>query len=147
MPRMSDVFDEFQKEEYKNISNAHFESNKQIGIFFRYFLLIASAPAVIFLWFGKQGTIITDLLNGKYINDSLFVGFFLIVISVIGILSCFYLISFRMDSILYARTVNGIRKYFYHKFKPGDESHIRVLPKQTNQPPYKQRHNFGVILY
>lgn len=51
---MKDNFDEFQLEEYKNISNAHFEANKQISIFFRYFLLIASTPAILFVWFGKD---------------------------------------------------------------------------------------------
>lgn len=39
---ISDKFDDFQLEEYKNISNSHFEAKRQIGIFFRYFLLIAS---------------------------------------------------------------------------------------------------------
>ena len=41
---MSEKFEDFQLEEYKNISNAHFEANKQIEVFFRYFLIIASAP-------------------------------------------------------------------------------------------------------
>ena len=32
---MNEKFYDFQLEEYKNISNAHFETNKQIGVFFR----------------------------------------------------------------------------------------------------------------
>ena len=111
--KMEDKLNSFQLEEYKNISNAHFETNKQIGIFFRYFLLIASAPALIFVWFGKENSFLDNILVGTDTNKNLFVGFFLILLSIIGILSCFYLISLRLDSILYARTINGIRKYFY----------------------------------
>lgn len=108
-------FDIFQLEEYKNISNAHFETNKQIGTFFRYFLLIASAPTLIFVWFGKNDGFLNDLLNGIDTHRNIFIGFFLLVVSFIGLMSCFYLISLRLDSILYARAVNGIRGFFYRK--------------------------------
>lgn len=139
------TLNEFQIEEYKNISNAHFETNKQIGIFFRYFLIIASAPAVIFIWFGKNNDFLYDLLIGKEKLTNLFVGFFLLIVAVIGILSSFYLISLKLDSILYARTVNGVRKYFY-QCKIKFEEHFRVLPKQTNQPKYRETHTFGIIV-
>ena len=46
-------FSEFQKLEYSNISGAHFETNKQIALFFRYYLLIASVPAIIVLLYDK----------------------------------------------------------------------------------------------
>lgn len=140
-------FEDFQIEEYKNISNAHFEANKQIEAFFRYFLLIASAPAIIIIWFGKDETILSKLLDGKHFHLTLFASFFLIFISIIGFFACLYLISFRLDSILYARTVNGIRKYFYQKYQCANESHYRVLPKQTNQPKFRQRHTFSIIVW
>jgi uncharacterized HAD superfamily protein len=144
---MNSYFDEFQLEEYKNISSAHFESNKQIEAFFRYFLLIASAPAIIIVWFGKDETILSNLMDGNHFHLTLFSASFLIFISIIGIFSCFYIISFRLDSILYARTINGIRKYFYNKSDCPNESHYRVLPKQTNQPKYRQFHTFSIIVY
>ena len=143
----SGSLDDFQLDEYKNISNAHFEANKQIEAFFRYFLIISSAPAVIVLWFGKDESIFTKLLDANHFYLTLFSASFLIFISLIGIFSCFYLISFRLDSILYARTVNGIRKYFYSKSECKNESHYRVLPKQTNQPKYRQFHTFSIIIY
>ncbi|MEA5006480.1 MAG: hypothetical protein VB022_08730 [Rikenellaceae bacterium] len=143
---METEFDKFQLEEYKNISNAHFEANKQIGIFFRYYLLVASAPAAIFLWFGKSGSIINELLSSRNLNLCLFIGFFLITISFIGLIFCFYMINLRFDSILYARTINGIRKYFYNKEKYLFENQIRVLPKQTSQPKYVEFHAFTIIV-
>jgi len=145
---MDKYFEKFQIEEYKNISNAHFETNKQIGIFFRYFLIISSTPALIFAWFGKNNPkFIDSLLYGDYVSINLFVGFFLIFISIIGILSSFYLVSLRLDSILYARTVNGTRKYFYKLASLENEVSFRLLPKQTNIPKYFDNHTFGVLFY
>jgi len=143
---MNKGLDEFQIEEYKNISNAHFETNKQIGIFFRYFLLIASAPALIFVWFGNKNGFLDEFLNGDDTIKNVFVGSFLIFIAIIGMLSSFYLISLRLDSILYARTINGIRKYFFLN-KIDYEDQYRVLPKQTNQPKYNDFHTFGILVY
>lgn len=146
---MSDKFKEFQIEEYKNISNAHFEANKQIGIFFRYFLLIASAPALIFIWFGKDINLLNSLINGNedVFLRNIFIGFFLLLISIIGLMSSFYLISLRLDSILYARTVNGVRKFFYNKKNIIYEEQYRVLPKQTNIPKYFDIHTFGILIF
>ncbi len=145
MEKQEDNFDAFQLEEYKNISNAHFETNKQIGIFFRYFLLIASAPTLILLLFGKSEKFLNDIIIGVDTNLNIFIGAFLMVVSFIGLISCFYIISLRLDSILYARTINGIRGYF-HKIKVDFEEHFRYLPKQTNQPKYSDIHTFGILV-
>lgn len=138
-------FNNFQLEEYKNISNAHFETNKQIGIFFRYYLFVASAPAAILVWFGKNENAINNIVNGVDTNTNLFIAFFLLFVAAIGIFSCCYLISLSLDSVLYARTVNGIRKHIF-KNNIDFESHYRVLPKLTNQPQYIQPHSFLFIV-
>jgi hypothetical protein len=147
---MKEKFKDFQLEEYKNISTAHFETNKQIGIFFRYFLLIASAPALIFVWFGKDNPhFIDNLLEGTKdaISTNLFIGFFLLFISIIGVLSSFYLVSLKLDALLYARTVNGVRKFFFDHSELKNDDHFRVLPKQTNVPSYFDNHTFGILFY
>lgn len=146
MERQEGNFNDFQLEEYKNISNAHFETNKQIGIFFRYFLLIASAPTLIILLFGKSEKFLYDIIIGVDTYLNIFIGTFLMVVSFIGLISCFYIISLRLDSILYARTVNGIRGYF-HRIKVDFEEHFRYLPKQTNQPKYHDTHTFGILVF
>ena len=133
---MNKIFGDFQLEEYKNISNAHFEANKQISVFFRYYLIIASAPAIILLWLGKTDAFINDILHGSNVNQNLFIGFFIIVISIVSMIACFYIINFRLDSIIYARTVNGIRRYFYEMNDFNYEDHIRYLPKKTNIPRF-----------
>ncbi len=147
---MNNKFEDFQLEEYKNISNAHFETNKQIGIFFRYFLLIVSAPSFIIIWLGKDNPdFINNLLNGnrESLNTNLFIGCFLILISIIGAFSAAYLVGIKLDNVLYARTINGMRKYFYEKAKIKNEETFRYLSKQTNVPKYRDFHTFGVLYY
>lgn len=151
--KQDNSFDIFQLEEYKNISNAHFEANKQIVIFFRYYLIIAAAPAGIFIWFGNSGQLLNTLLsNNENVQLNIFVGSFLIFISIIGFLASCYLMSISFDSILYARTVNGVRKFFYDKYYKSaklldfQENHYRILPKNTSQPDYIQKHSFGTIV-
>ena len=147
---MDEKFNDFQLEEYKNISNAHFETNKQIGIFFRYFLLIASAPALIFLWFGKDNpNFIDNILKGneEVLNINLFTAIFIIFISIVNMLSSFYLVGLRLDNVLYARTINGVRRYFYNNVKINEEEQYRVLPKQINIPKYFDNHTFGILFY
>jgi uncharacterized HAD superfamily protein len=111
------------------------------------------SPAAIFIWFGDSGNLLKNLLSSNdNIQLNIFVGCFLILISIIGFLSCCYLMSINFDSILYARTVNGIRKFFYDKYYKSDEAinskedQYRVLPKNTSQPKYIQKHSFGTIV-
>jgi len=147
---MEKDFKDFQIEEYKNISNAHFETNKQIGVFFRYILLIISAPSFIILWLGKDNPhFIDNLLNGnkELLNTNLFIGGFLILISIVGALSSAYLVSLKLDNILYARTINGVRRFFYEDFNIKYEDSYRVLPKRTSIPKYYDLHTFGVLYY
>jgi hypothetical protein len=146
MIKYSEDLFKFQLEEYKNISQAHFETNKQIGIFYRYLLIIASAPGTILIWFGNKEGFLSGLLSDGDTIKNVFIGSFLIIIALVGMFACFYLISLRLDSILYARTVNGLRKFFYLN-NIAYEDHFRVLPKQTNQPKYRDWHTFGILVY
>ena len=81
---MKNEFINFQLEEYKNISSAHFETNKQIAIFFRYYLLIASAPAIILMLLEKNIEKLDLLFSGKIgVYETTFIGLILIIISFI----------------------------------------------------------------
>jgi hypothetical protein len=80
-------FTEFQKLEYSNISGAHFETNKQIALFFRYYLLIASVPAIIVLLYDKNINKIAGLFLGQVsIYETVFVSAILMIISVLAYL-------------------------------------------------------------
>jgi uncharacterized HAD superfamily protein len=128
-------FTEFQKLEYSNISGAHFETNKQIALFFRYFLLIASVPAIIVLLYDKNINKIAELFLGKVsIYETVFVSAILMIISVLGFFTFLYITNLLNDSILYAKTVNGARKYFYELIDDDKKERYRVLPIVTCEP-------------
>lgn len=132
---MKDEFINFQLEEYKNISSAHFETNKQIAIFFRYYLLIASAPAIILMLLEKNIEKLDLLFIGELgVYETTFIGFILLIISFIGFFTCLYITSLISDSTLYAKTVNGTRRFFYDLSKIEFEERFRVLPKVTCEP-------------
>nr|WP_299214381.1 hypothetical protein [uncultured Allomuricauda sp.] len=133
------AFDQFQLEEYKNISTSHFESVKQISTFFRYYLLLLSAPALVL-------TIIGDELNEFFGGNSNIeyyniVFFYLLIISLAGFCLFLYILNVRHDAILYAKTVNKVRRYFY------DNSNLSIeefesylgLPIVTIKPSYFDR--------
>ena len=145
----AEKFDEFQLSEYVNISNAHFETLKQVTTFFRFYLIIISTPSILLL-FVKINNNLSGLFKGTWeLSTTIFIALMFIVLSIIGILSCMHIINIRFDAILYARTVNGIRKYFYElkKLDSLKEYSLRVLPKSTNQPKYYEIENFMPIIF
>lgn len=145
-------FDAFQIEEYKNISNSHFESIKQVSLFFRYYLLILAAPVIIInlLSVGKDTNnvdkFLTNGLSPIYYN--IVFGYFLIV-SLIGFLIYLYVINLRLDAVLYARAVNKVRRYFYEKSDliiQQFDSYLG-LPIVSTRPRYKEKTFFAPLLF
>lgn len=132
-------FDDFQLEEYKNISNSHFESGKQVSTFFRYYLLILSAPAVLLSIISGSVDEFTKFFKGE-LNEGIYdlVFFYFVLISISGLFIYWYIINIRHDSILYARTVNKVRKYFFDKsdLKIGEWSRYLELPVLGSKPKY-----------
>lgn len=133
-------FDKFQLEEYKNISTSHYESTKQVSLFFRYYILILAAPAFILNIVAtgdKQN--ISKILNGTADkNIYLIVTAYFIVVSFIGFFLYLYVVNLRFDAILYAKVVNKVRRYFY------EQSHLSFqefskfshLPLSPSNPKY-----------
>jgi len=134
-----DEFREYLRAEYRHIAEAHFRTIEAISSFFRYYLLIMSAPITILAvfiglsdnWQGIASTI-------ESLRWVLFAT--LVVISAVGFCVMLYIINLRMDVILYARTVNAIRKSFYDQ-APMDidvKLRTRVLPQTPVQPSYEE---------
>ena len=70
-----------------------------------------------------------------------------VVISLVGYLVSLYIVYLRMDVILYARTVNGIRKHFYDEAKIDLPSklRLRVLPQTPSLPSYFESYFLPVV--
>src|ERR1700733_4946565 len=140
-------FGDYQLKEYERIAEAHFKTADAISSFFRYYLVIMALPATAaaFLsWHGeREPTIHVPMDLGR---PSL--GLALVVVASIGYCLMLYLANLRMDGLLYARTVNGIRKYFYDN---SDDSislklRTRVLPQTPHQPAYFEVRYFGPVI-
>jgi uncharacterized HAD superfamily protein len=143
-------FNDFQKSEFEHIATAHFETIKQVSDFFRYYLLIASAPSILIIFFGTAGLIsIKNILEFHSEPYNSLMGLFFLILSMAGYFVCWYIVNQRHDAILYARTVNGIRKYFYHEgieFDPPKDRSYRVLPKKIFQPKYFEKTLFLPVI-
>jgi hypothetical protein len=131
-------FDEFLRVEYTNIVQAHFNTSESISEFFKAYIAVVSLPisaAVIFL-------------KPKELKESGFMDFIFLhpltavaslgTVALIGLLVLGYVVNLRCDALLYARTVNGIRRYFYELGSLDIETELRyrVLPTQTQTPQY-----------
>jgi len=109
--------------------------------FFRYYLLIMALP-ISFLgatFTSSSGTQKTDLLSSGQIPISVF----LFVIACLGFFMMCYLTGLRLEALLYARTVNGVRAYFHEMAK---KDVIRVLPINPKEPKFTKFGDHGFIV-
>lgn len=127
--------EDFYLEEYKKISDAHFNVSHRITSFFQYMLAIYAAPLILFN---------VDINIGVELK-----GYVFLFIAVIGFFVCMYANQLRCESLLYAHTVNGMRSYFYDTYASFDDKQNRymVLPIQSKKPPYIDTHQFSWIVY
>ena len=134
MDELTDDFTQFQLKEYENISQAHFKTNEVLATFYRYFLLITAIPITTI------GLALLNFSDGGISQEGrilayLIFGVSAVLLSLIGAAVISYIEGLRLDAILYARTVNSIRKFFFGK--PGAECFGEpVLPTSRDKPSY-----------
>ena len=131
---LSADFTQFQLKEYENISQAHFKTNEVLATFYRYFLLVTAIPittvGLALLNFSDRGI----SPEGRILAYLIF-GISAALLSSIGAAVIAYIEGLRLDAILYARTVNSIRKFFFEK--PGGDCFGKpVLPTDRDKPSY-----------
>lgn len=144
-----DSFEKFLLSEYSHIAQAHFKSLETISTFFRYYILILSIPiSAIGIFYQispeKEVGISNFITNYRWEISMSFV-----LIAIVGIGMFFYILNLRFDGLLYARVVNGIRKYFYGKSSEdmNYKLHIRVLPQSPQIPNYHEPRYFFPIIF
>ncbi len=142
--KCKDQFPEFLLAEYQNLANAHFKSIDSISQFIRYLILVMSIPfpAAALLFNKKEITSI--FIKHQFPIALLFLALFLVGLSLL-----IYVIYMRYDALLYARAINGVRKYFFDQSELGlnYKNRIRQLPVTTSQPHYFEwRFFFSVVL-
>jgi hypothetical protein len=134
-----DAFQQFQLAEYQKIAEAFFALVNQVSSFFQYYLLTISAPMVIVYILKESNVPIKDLIvkdDNKIYREIFFA--LLLVLSVVGLIISIFIINLRLDSVLYARTVNGVRNYFYNcsHLSTAQINQIKVLPVNIKVPSY-----------
>lgn len=143
-------FDSYLKSEYAHIAEAHFRTIDTITAFFRYYLLIMSIPIGLIVAFITIGEPFTDSFEVLR-NYTPVLATICLVISLAGFGVLLHLVSLRMDAILYARTVNAIRKHFYDNVPEyvvdlDTKLRMRVLPQTSSQPSYLEWRYFGPVV-
>lgn len=146
----NEKFERFLLAEYDHIADAHFETGKQVSKFFNYYLLILAAPVIIVTLI--QNKKLDSIINPTQDKDVTILHWLIIsillIIALVGFALCWIVVELQLDSILYARTVNGIRNYFYTEanLPPAVEKATRVLPKDVGKPGFFSYRHLGLIV-
>jgi len=139
---------EFLIAEYNNIAEAHFKMVETISAFFKHYLAIVSIPIGLIV-------VIPGLIPDSVTPSDAILEFtpvlapVFFVISLVGFMMMLHVIGMRMDALLYARTINAIRKYFFDTDKKmdfQDRLSVRVLPQSPRLPPYFEGLFFGPVI-
>jgi hypothetical protein len=135
-PDEKNVTDEFMLKEYESIAAAHFDSQDGLRQQFRFYLIIAAVPlTVVGLVTKEQATQVQQI--GAWDLPRL-VGVVFLGIGLLGILMLLSMIHTALDATLYARTVNGVRAYFYDRTKAlgSDLAPYLKMPREVTKPKY-----------
>jgi uncharacterized HAD superfamily protein len=127
-------FEDYLLTEYENVAEAHFKTIEAISSFFRYYLIIMGIPFALY-----SAIIGLSSPMGQFVNAlTILAAVVSLAISIVGFLVMLYIVNLRMDVILYARTVNGIRKHFYDRadLDINSKLHLRTLPQTPTLPGY-----------
>jgi len=131
---------DFMIQEYGQIASAYFGLRDQVNDWFKAYLSLIGLPltvlAAVFKLSGQQLTAsISQLVSGL-----------LVLIALLGLFVVLNIVAMRMEMILYARTINGVRRYFAEmdnqsKVRSGDRSlsDFLVLPTSDAVPPFFER--------
>jgi len=141
--------EKFLLAEYEHIAQAHFNTVVAISQFFQYYVLIASVPISAAVAFGKFSEWGKDAkLKALLEAHPLVIPLALTILALVGLSVMGYLVNLRHDALLYARTVNGIRRRFLEGagIPIQDELRFRVLPRSTYLPQYTEPWYFGFVV-
>lgn len=134
--------------EYDHVSQALFDVNKTITQFFQFYLLILTLPVTLagVVFRVANGTLTLEAVLQSKLAPAIATVFG--VIALVGLSMLVYIVNLRLDSLLYARTCNGVRKYFFElvRASPAREVWIRTLPRAIHLPRYREWRFFGSVI-
>lgn len=145
----SNVIDTFMLKEYESIAAAHFDCQQGLRQQFRFYLALLAVPLTIFgLAFRDRTAQEVEKLTFSDLPHFLYYVF--IAVGILGIMMLLSMMHTAFDSLLYARTVNGIRAFFSDRGKElnVDLSPYLLMPTDRHRPGYFHvRANFWLVLF
>ena len=131
---------DFMIQEYDQIASAYFGLRDQVNDWFKSYLSLIGLPltvlAAVFRLSGQELTASIGQLPDV-------VSVLLVLIALLGLFVVLNIVSMRMEMILYARTINGVRRYFGEMDMRTGKAHGRgelseflILPTSDAVPPF-----------
>jgi hypothetical protein len=118
---------EFFKQEYMGISKAFGDLYNVILKVFNLYLFLTAVPFTVAAIIYKSADSIVDPWNLPFSISAL-----LFLVSLLGLLTVFSMIHLRMEQILYAKTINCIRRFFWET----ELDSYLSLPITDELPPF-----------
>jgi len=122
---------DFMLTEYERISTAYFGLQAQVTDWFKSYLTLIGFPLTVLAASLRFGT---GDISGSLTNLPDVVAALLVALSVLGFFVTVSIITMRMEMILYARTINGVRRFFGVKDKK--MAGFLILPTSDILPPF-----------
>ena len=140
MQNKESEFHEFLLEEYNHIAEAHFKTNETLTRVFQQYFTIVGLPFSVLVVVVSLEPARSVIISGNPVLLAV-VALLFIVISVLGLMVLIHISNLRFDALLYARTINALRKHFYDLTETTDlasKNMMRVLPQSPMIPPYQE---------
>lgn len=143
LPNGKNNFVDYLHLEYTYVAEAHFKTIETISSFFKHYVAIMAVPAALLGYLLATADKNPQLLQSLKQLTPL-AAIFLIAIAIAGSAVMVYILNLRADVILYARTINGIRKFFYDdaNIDINAKLRMRTLPQSTFSPAYYEKSYF-----
>lgn len=141
--KKKNIIDEFMLKEYETIASAHFDSQNGLRQQFRFYLVFAAIPVTV-LSLALRDRTGAELDEIQLLKQPYVVGYVFVASGILGVLMLVSMIHTALDVTMYARTVNGIRRYFVSRDEALSVSYRQYLKLPTDQtrPPYFHRKAF-----
>jgi|GEM_PF-2229843 hypothetical protein len=132
---------DFLLTEYENLAQAHFNAHEILSRWVRFYFLVVAAPLTLLALLSSKNKVVdVDILH-----PPLYFSLVIFLVGFVGVFISLIIFDMRLDATLYARCVNGIRKYFVEKerrdaLNSGQESPVFdpspyiVLPRDIHKP-------------